>query len=55
MNLSGTISGISVTLGIDLVLFRKADTVGFIFYADLGTPDILAVQTLVRDAAAKLQ
>ncbi len=55
MNLSGTISGLSVTLGFDIVLFRRADSVGLIVYGDLGTPDILAVQTLVRDAAAKLQ
>lgn len=54
MNLSGTVSGVSVTLGIDLVVFRKGDTVAMILYGNLGTPDISALQPIVQDAAAKL-
>jgi hypothetical protein len=54
MNLSATVSGLSITLGIDLVVFRKADTVAMIIYGDLGTPDIHALHPLVEDAAAKL-
>jgi hypothetical protein len=54
MNLSATVSGVSIALGIDLVAFRKADTVAMILYADLGTPDVQALQTLVQGAAAKL-
>jgi hypothetical protein len=54
MNLSATVSGVSITFGIDLVVFPKADTVAMILYGDLGTPDINALQHLVLDAAAKL-
>jgi len=54
MNLSATVSGQSVTFVIDVVVFRKADTVAMILYADLGTPDTHAVQPLIQDAAAKL-
>jgi hypothetical protein len=54
MNLSASVSGLSITLGIDLIVFRKADTVAMILYGDLGTPDIQAVQRIVRHAAAKL-
>jgi hypothetical protein len=48
------LSASSVTLGIDLVVFRKADTVAMIWYADLGTPPSQALQSLVQSAAAKL-
>jgi uncharacterized lipoprotein YehR (DUF1307 family) len=54
MNLSGTFSGVSLTFGIDLIAFRKADTVALILYGDLGTPDISALENFVQHAAAKL-
>lgn len=54
LNLSATVSGLSVTVGIDLIVFRKADTVAEILYGDLGTPDISVLQPIVWDAAAKL-
>jgi hypothetical protein len=54
MNLSATVSGLSITFGIDLVVFRKADTVGMILYGDLGTPDIRALHHFATNAAAKL-
>jgi len=54
MNLSATASGVSVTFGIDLVVFRESDTVAMILYGDLGTPDIQTLQPIVRDAAMKL-
>lgn len=54
INLSGTVSGVSITLGLDLFVFRKADTVAIILYGDLGTPDIATLQPIVQHAAAKL-
>jgi hypothetical protein len=53
INLSGTVSGVPITLGLDLFAFRKADTVAIILYADLGTPDIATLQPIVQHAAAK--
>lgn len=55
MNLSATSSGQSVTLAIDMVVFRKADTVAIIFYGNVGSANKQALKPLVRDAAAKLQ
>jgi hypothetical protein len=54
MNLSGSVSGVSLTLGIDMIVFRKADTVAMILYGDLGSPDIAALQQFVQKAAVKL-
>jgi hypothetical protein len=55
MNLSATSSGQSVTLAIDMVVFRKADTVAIILYGNVGSANKQALKPLVRDAAAKLQ
>jgi hypothetical protein len=55
MYLSGTISGQSLTLAVDLVVFRKADTVAIILYGNLGSASKQALKPLVRDAAAKVQ
>ena len=54
INLTGTESGISLTVGIDFIVFRKGDTLALIFYGDLGTPDIQTVEHLVQVAASKL-
>ncbi len=49
------VSGQSVTLVFEIVVFRKADTVAIILYANPGAPDIRALKPLVRDAVAKVQ
>jgi hypothetical protein len=54
INLSGTVSGLSVTVGIDLIVFREGDTVAVMLYGDLGTPDISVLQPIVQEAAAKV-
>jgi len=54
MSFSATVSGLSITVGVDLVVFRKAGTVAMILYGDLGTPDIQALRHFVKRAAAKL-
>jgi len=54
MNLSGTLSGVQATLGVDIVVFRKADTVAMILFGNLGTPNRRALHRIVQDAAAKL-
>jgi hypothetical protein len=55
MYLSGTISGQSLALAVDLVVFRKADTVAIMLYGNLGAANKQALKPLVRAAAAKLQ
>ena len=54
MNLSATVSGLSITLGVDLVVSGRPTQWRMILYGDLGTPDIHALHHLVEDAAAKL-
>ena len=54
MNLSGTVSGSSFALDVDVVVFRKADTVALIEYFSLGAPDTQALRSFVQIAAAKL-
>jgi hypothetical protein len=54
VSLSGTVSGTSITLGIAIVAFRKGDTIAVIQYADLGFPNVTALQQIVQTAAAKL-
>jgi hypothetical protein len=54
MNLSGTFSGVQETLGVDIVVFRKADTVAMILFGNLGSPNRRALHRIVQDAAAKL-
>jgi hypothetical protein len=54
MNLSTTVSGQSVRVVIDIVVFRKDDTVAMILYSSPGSPDVQALEHLVHDAAAKL-
>jgi len=54
MNLSGNVSGSSVTLDCDVVVFRKADTVALVEYFSLVAPNTQAVQSFVQAAAAKL-
>lgn len=55
VTLSGTVSGQSVTLVFEIVVFRRADTVAIILYANPGAPDIQALKPLVRKAVAKVQ
>jgi hypothetical protein len=54
MNLSGTLSGVQATLDVDIVVFRKADTMAMILFGNLGTPNRRALHSIVQDAAAKL-
>lgn len=54
MNLSGTISGQSVEFIVDVVVFRKGDTVAMVMSANLGSADSQALQRLVQAAAAKM-
>jgi len=53
MALTGTSSGISITVGADIVAFRTGDTVGLIVYENLGSPQVTTVENYARQAAAK--
>ncbi len=54
MNLSGTLSGVQATLDVDIVVFRKADTVAMILFGNLGSANRRVLHRIVQSAAAKL-
>jgi hypothetical protein len=54
MNLTDTVSGQSITVPIGIVVFRKADTVAMILYANPGNAASQPLETVVQDAAAKV-
>jgi hypothetical protein len=54
VNLSGKVSGLNITVGIDIAVFRKGDTDGALIYDDLGTPDLATFEQLTNKAVAKV-
>lgn len=53
-NLSTVSSGLTITLGIDILVFRQGQTDGLLVYLDLGTPDLTAFESFARQAGTKL-
>ena len=54
INLSTSVSGLDITVGLDLIVIRQGDEIAIIYYGDLGTPDISQVQSFAEKAASKL-
>lgn len=54
ISLAGTVSGESVSIGYDIVVFRKASTVAVILYSYQGAPDIRSLRILVDAAASRV-
>jgi len=55
MSLSASKSGLSVTVGLDMVLFKKGPVDGEIIYFDLGTPDVTQLQTFVSASVDRIE
>lgn len=54
INLSTTVSGLDITVGLDLIAIRQGDEIAVIYYGDLGTPDINQVQEFAQKAISKI-
>jgi len=54
VNLSTSASGLTLTLGLDLIAIRQGDEIALIYYGDLGTPDINQVQQFAQKAISKV-